>query len=76
MARPIITTTIVPMRKVQAARYERCMGYEVCTHDDEITDFNRTIWHLWGFPVWCRDHDHVAVPMHTFIADCLGMGKR
>ncbi len=51
------------------------MGCEICIHDEKITDFNRTTWRLFGVPIWRRDAEHVDVPMHVFINDCLGTGS-
>lgn len=51
------------------------MGHDICTHEAEVSDFKRTTWRLWGVPIWRRDFDRVEVPMHQFIADCLGTGR-
>jgi len=68
-----LTKTTTSMRSVRGARYQRFMGTMCCVEDDRVTDFNRTVWRLFGVPIWWKDTDHTDVPLHVFIQDCLGL---
>lgn len=72
----LVKSDPVRMRGVRGEQYDSrpTFGVYICRAEAMVWDFNRTTWRLFGrLPVWHKDSDHKEVPMHEFIADCLGV---